>query len=353
MMCTALDDTEPAAMVWMPAHTSEADVGRACLGDGSRLTAFDRKGNSEADRLAKLAVQTHRVPKAVRVLVKEQGRLIEHTARWVAWATWAASHQSVRPSRDTEASRAVAAAARRQRAQARRASGGRDSRAKVPALRPAALGGHRLSRSGGCWSCKVCKAKSKQYWKLAPQRCAGPALARWAEKARALAGQHPADGGGHSRVLSGDVLWCTRCGSYANSVAKGLSKPCSGKGGGGKLGQLKVLQSGRHPKTFAPLPRPVPESCWTSSGLTASTCGMFSLFHPEIRIISPDSQESSARAGEGRDPPAGMSKPLPSTQAPVQHSIQTAITRDGGHGADTATAETSRLHAMPAAQQSA
>ena len=35
------------------------------------ITHFDRKGDGEADRLAKLAVEAHRVPKEVRDKTKE------------------------------------------------------------------------------------------------------------------------------------------------------------------------------------------------------------------------------------------------------------------------------------------
>jgi hypothetical protein len=113
LMFAALDDTEADAIVWMPAHTKETDVGRLCLGDGSYLTDLDRKGNDEADRLAKLAVEAHRVPKAVRDSIKERNGLVEKTARWVARATYAAGHQTVKPSRDTDASRPAALAAAR------------------------------------------------------------------------------------------------------------------------------------------------------------------------------------------------------------------------------------------------
>ena len=72
-------------------------------------------------------------------------------------------------------------------------------------------------------------------------------------------------------MLSGDTVWCTRCGSYADTVAKGLAKPCRGKAqgkliGGGLVRQLKVLMSGRHPRTLAVLPPPLPEPRWHSSG---------------------------------------------------------------------------------------
>ena len=135
-MITALDDTDAAAMVWMPAHTKATDVGKAFLGDGSRLTAEDRMANEEADKLAKAAVEAHRVPKQLRAQIKQRNELVEATARWVAWATWAAGNQTVEPLRDTDASRAAALAASRARKRERLA-------------RPSSLGGHTLRHHEG------------------------------------------------------------------------------------------------------------------------------------------------------------------------------------------------------------
>jgi hypothetical protein len=138
-MFTALDDTETDSVVWMPAHTKEEDIGRAYLGNGTRLTHLDRKGNEEADRLAKLAVEAHRVPKQVQDRIKEFNLVVEDTARWVARATYAAGHQTVRPFRDTEASRAAAVATARVKALA---GGAKRSRAvQAETALPATLGG--------------------------------------------------------------------------------------------------------------------------------------------------------------------------------------------------------------------
>ena len=75
LMFAALADTEAAAVVWMPAHTKEEDVGRLHLGDGTLLSESDRKGNEEADRLAKLAVEAHRVRSNV-VVVRTANRCV-------------------------------------------------------------------------------------------------------------------------------------------------------------------------------------------------------------------------------------------------------------------------------------
>jgi hypothetical protein len=284
LLFAALDDTDNDAVVWMPAHTKSSDVGVLRLSNGESLTAVDRMGNAEADRLAKLAVEAHRVPKHIRDMVRDHDRLVEKTARWVAKATHEAGHQHQQPHRDTEASRQLAVAASRQRAIDGSLGPARGTR--TVSIRPVALGGHALRFSGGTWSCTACKRKTKHLGRIAPKRCEGPAALRWADKARSLAQEGVGDASGHVRVLSGELVWCMRCGSYATSVAKGLAKPCAGRyqgrwGSGGLAGQLKVLLSGRHPKTLDAIPPPLPESRsdgtgwggWTSSGRVAPLCG--------------------------------------------------------------------------------
>ena len=157
-MFAALEGVPPEAMVWMPAHTSEDDIGIALLGDGSRLSKVDRDSNAETDRLAKEAVKEHRVPKVIRDQLKRQDALTEATARWVARATHAAGHQKSMPFRDTEASRQMAAIAAQRRAKLR-ADGGRPRR-NATTVRPVALGGHRLHRDAGVWTCACCRKRS-------------------------------------------------------------------------------------------------------------------------------------------------------------------------------------------------
>ena len=66
----------------------------------------------------------------------------------------------------------------------------------------------------------------------------------------------------HRRMQSGSVLWCSRCGVYADKKAKGLTKTCNGapprhRNRGGMEGQLRKLRNGIHPKTGACLPEAV------------------------------------------------------------------------------------------------
>ena len=76
----ATDGAAPRDLAWLPAHTAAADVGRRRLGNGSLLTARDRLGNDLADRLAKQAVQQHRVPRSIREAVARQEREVEEMA---------------------------------------------------------------------------------------------------------------------------------------------------------------------------------------------------------------------------------------------------------------------------------
>ena len=63
-------------------------------------------------------------------------------------------------------------------------------------------------------------------------------------------------------MQSGSVIWCSRCGVYADKKAKGLTKICNGtpprqRDKGGMEGQLRKLRNGIHPKTGARLPEAV------------------------------------------------------------------------------------------------
>ena len=69
LVFTSLHDAE--AVVWVLAHTSEQDIGIKLIGNGRKLTAADRDSNSLAARLAKLAVEEHRVPSHLRSVVNK------------------------------------------------------------------------------------------------------------------------------------------------------------------------------------------------------------------------------------------------------------------------------------------
>ena len=68
-------------------------------------------------------------------------------------------------------------------------------------------------------------------------------------------------------MYSGEVVWCSVCGCYAEHKARGLAEVCEGKfqgiwKGGGREGQRRDLLANKHPKIGKPLPPAVTESQW-------------------------------------------------------------------------------------------
>ena len=95
---------------------------------------------------------------------------------------------------------------------------------------------------------------SRERQRLCRQHCR-------ADKNRFLghAGSIVGDGRPHVVLKSGSVVWCTVCGSYAESKAVGLRSACTGPpvktlGAGGRLAQLHRLRASRHPVTGAIIP---------------------------------------------------------------------------------------------------
>lgn len=236
----------------MPAHKSSDDAGGLKLSNGQPLTELDRICNDEADKLAKQAARRHKVPDEIITDIEAQEALVEQTARLIAEMPWAANHQSMETLRDTDASRAAAAQAVLRKSHT--APPKRGKRKKVVELRPPSLGGHRLQDQGGGWRCTVCKLQCRTWKKLAPKECMGSAARKWTEQAK----RHAEFGvmTGESQAFSGDVLWCTQCGSYADNVAKGTSKPCQGHPNRLTVRCVEALKCGRHPRTGTFLGRP-------------------------------------------------------------------------------------------------
>ena len=103
MVHSVLEGTPAEKVVWMPAHKSKQAAGQYRCSNGEPITDADIFGNAEADRLAKLAVEHHRVdPATVRWWDKMFEQALK-TARWIARATWAANNCEQAPYRDTEA----------------------------------------------------------------------------------------------------------------------------------------------------------------------------------------------------------------------------------------------------------
>ncbi|HUU60977.1 MAG TPA: reverse transcriptase domain-containing protein, partial [Acidimicrobiia bacterium] len=253
-----IDDTPPGDFVWMPAHTSVADIGELRLSNGVVLTARDRDTNDIADGLAKSAAGAQRVPPALIVAITDQATTVTHTAMWLARATFAANNHEDPPHRDAEVSRAKAI-------ERNNASVGPARRRRAAQeARPPALGGHTLVQTDGGMACRVCRHQSARGHRFAAERCPGSRATLWAALAQRAADVDRIDGGGHRRMLSGDLLWCNTCGAYAGgSKAVGLAAPCPGappKENGGRYAQLRKLQRGIHPRDGARLVEAIPEN---------------------------------------------------------------------------------------------
>jgi len=244
---TSLDELPPRDLSWMPAHTAAADIERRRIGNGSLLTAADRRGNDLADHHAKAAVEEHRVPRPIREDILAQERSVGLMARWVAQVTIDANAWGPHQLRDSEA------AARRLGPRVPRRLRKIRRREEIPA----ALGGHVLVPSNGSstrrWECSVCKRAAVHRPTLAATRCRGSASRRWAARAAELAHVAGRVDGGHELLLTGAVVWCFRCGANACSKAVALSRPCPGRAEGFLLQARQRLLSGLHPATRAPL----------------------------------------------------------------------------------------------------
>lgn len=260
LVLSALEDTAVDQVVWMLAHKFKQAAGQFRCSDGEWITEADIKGNVEADRLAKLAVQQHRVDSAEVTLWERLCKETMDTVKWVARATWAANNCEDAPYRDSEACQWRAAAFKRE-AKAKRvaqthAEG--DGQGQRPEDGQLDMRGHDLVkvlqlsgiRSG--WRCRVCRKISSKKQLLVSRPCTGSPITKWRCIEQDSEDETPAtQSQQHKKMLSGAVLWCNRCGVYADQKSKGLKGECKGKPPrhkhrGGMEGQLRKLRKG-HP----------------------------------------------------------------------------------------------------------
>ena len=121
------------------------------------------------------------------------------------------------------------------------------------------------------WNCTLCKRSSKRWALLAAGLCEGSVAKRLAIRVKTIMDSGGGLGTGHSFWLSGEVLWCSTCGAFAEGCGTmALARPCGGRrkvgsrqsanqgGRNGLLQQLRNLEKGLHPRTRALLPPPVP-----------------------------------------------------------------------------------------------
>ena len=231
-------------VVWMPAHKGKEAVGKLLIGDGSLLTEEQRFCNELADKHAKIAAATDRVPRDIRRNIDRVQGQAAAVADWIARATHAANHSGGGPQRDSTGEKPTGSGRRGG------VAGGRAEGRGAVQSRPIQQGGHSLAYDKGLWRCSVCRRSSENWHRIAPGVCRGAAEWHWAQRAEQMAHRHQVDGAGHRRAAYGGLTWCLRCGSYAVAWAKGLAMPCKGAPGNPSQQRVKArLMAGRHPRT--------------------------------------------------------------------------------------------------------
>jgi len=234
LILRALDDTPASKVIWLPAHKGQAQVGKMRCGDGTFLTKTDLFGNDAADKLAKRAVQGHRVSKADVEGWDKTCSDVKAIAMSVARATHLANNCEVYPYKYSEASRAKADALQQKRAVEKIARTNEQSKTRV--VKKEVETRHKpvreikwvskkvipnlatKSRSG--WRCSVCRAVASSKQALENETCHGSI------RDKQLAGEHGKaaklfkDADGHKRVVSGAVEWCHICGCFAEHRSK-------------------------------------------------------------------------------------------------------------------------------------
>jgi hypothetical protein len=249
-------------VVWMPAHTTEACVGVKRLSNGSLLTASDRRANARADEQAKLATEGVRVSAKLRQDFDDYAQNVFDACVWLGMVTWMANNATGPVKRDSGAS-ALRALQHRQVRSALKEDGAADRAIRLPST-----GGHLLVCDGQLQWCAMCGVRG-QLSKIGHQRCSGLKREQWLQKSLKVAGDATPNADcalGHLRMLSGKVVWCDRCGAYGTHRGCGLAKACIGQAtmgaGGGKWQRLRLLRSGRHPKSKEWLGSALPEARW-------------------------------------------------------------------------------------------
>ncbi len=294
------DADEAASVVWLPGHTTAADVGRTALSDGSALTEVDHLMNAKADLLAKAAAREQRVQPAARAAHVARYLMTQRLALYIGRMTKAANGAGNPPLRDAEP-----VPARHRQAAERRAQ----------PERPPSIGGHVLvPRRGGGWSCHLCWKHSAVREKIAHETCGGDVFRKWADREAELAGHGSADATTHTLRITGDVVWCAVCAAYGSERAVGLAAPCRGRPPRGaefgrhtKLARLRKRactrkQDSRWPRAPPLLPSPLKPRQQRSASLPGAS-GSSSAFSPSCRTASKMSRICSSALSHLPPPP--------------------------------------------------
>ena len=250
-------DADSDNVTWMPAHSSVADIGKALRGDGSPLSRIDRESNAAADTLAKRGARSRRLPLSYRIEYSATELISAQIARYLGYLTWAGNNCPVAPFRDASTLSRAERATRSAHMRARAGEPPRPRRRPFRHPRPTQLGGHDLHRKDGKWTCKECWSFSTSRHTIAPQKCKGSAVARWAVRERTLVEAGGGDGPRHKRWITDGIVCCSRCGAYAITWAVGLRKICPGAPScDGMRAVRNHIRAFRHPVTHGPLQGP-------------------------------------------------------------------------------------------------
>ena len=216
---------KPNKVVWMPAHTTEACIDVKRLSNGSVLTINDRKANDRADGQAKMAANASRVPPEARQDFDNYIQNVEDASIWLGLATWLSGNAQGPSKRDSGASALKAMQHRRMQEVLKL------DRHKEPVVRLPSEGGHVLVSVGKQHWCALCGSKGPLHL-VGRQRCSGAKRDRWLQKAleaKDLPQLSDDQSRGHLRMMSGQVVWCDRCGAYGTHRGCGLARPCPGQ----------------------------------------------------------------------------------------------------------------------------
>ena len=235
------------------------------------LSAADVLGNDLADRLAKAAVEYHRVAAEDVRIWKQHITKAYWRAAWIGKATDHANDLPEFPFKDSEAARWRADAAKRAQetkklgkiAKRRRA---RNLRAPLDGLGFRHSPVEQGSQDRQLWRCSACKQWSASLGRLTRSRCPGDVGAKWMSCGTSP-GSQPVTSEAkrmHCVLKSGSITWCSTCGAFAEAKAVGLLGQCSGPpppelGSGGRKAQLNRMRANRHPVTGQPMPHMTPE----------------------------------------------------------------------------------------------
>jgi hypothetical protein len=209
----------------MPAHKSKAHVGKLRLSNGEFLTEPDVKANDMADGFAKEAVEEHRVPKVEVENWKKLESDAMHIVKWTGKAVNLACNTETYPFKDNEAARWKAKEAKANKAKLKEERKKEDERkrkedeGKEKAHQPGRHLPQKVTHLSGMrngWRCRICRCISSTKAKLEDKKCLGAAASRWEEMAATAAADAQKDSDGHTRVYSGEVVWCSTCGAYAD-----------------------------------------------------------------------------------------------------------------------------------------